>query len=368
MLPALLLTLHLAAPLAAPPPTASTALAAGPQVSPQAERPQGEPAPPTPSPEAFLRTADRLRLPDPHPPRAAGYDFAAGLYKRLAVALRAWPGHGHARAVGRSVDGRTLWAFTVRSPREPVRHRVLVLASLHALEWLGAEVAVALLERTLPAPPPGVALTVVPLANPDGRAYAEADLLEGRIEAYRRGNANGVDLNRDWSTHRSSDVVWSRLPLTRRHYFSSPGPLSQPETQALDRLAAEGVDVVVSLHAFGGYIYLPWSGRRARPDDYAQMKALGEVMAEAQPGVPYRVMQLSRWLFTFRALGSELDHMHAVHGAQSFLIELGRPTLRPGTWQEPFRWYNPPDKSRPVAAGVAALEALLRELGSGFRL
>lgn len=318
-----------------------------------------------PDDEAFLRWAHRQVEPAEHPARAEGYDFAAGLFHRVAELEREWPGHVAITRLGKSVDGRPLWAFAVRDPGEEVHDRVLVYAQLHALEWIGAEVAVALLEQVVPDPPPGVELVVVPVSNPDGRYYAEQDLLNDRVRSYRRANANGVDLNRDWSVHRESDNLWAHLPFTKRYYYTSPAPLSQPETQALDRLAATGFDVTISLHAYGGYIYAPWAGRWARTDEHHAYMELGTIMAESQPNRPYRVMQLSHWIFFFRALGTELDHMHAVHGSKSFLIELTRSGIRPlkpKTWRDYFRWYNPEDKTPHVEDGVGAVLGLLRYL------
>ncbi|MCB9766347.1 MAG: hypothetical protein H6739_41615 [Alphaproteobacteria bacterium] len=316
---------------------------------------------------SFVRWSSRQDLPAEHPARAEGYDFAAGLYQRLAAVAEAWPGRVSVERLGKSVDRRPIWAFTVRDPSVEVRRRVLVYAQLHALEWIGAEVAVALVEQLAPNPPPGVEVVIVPLANPDGRFYTEQDLLDGRVRSYRRANANGVDLNRDFAVHRENDNLWSKLPLTRRYYYASPAPLSQPETQAIDALAATGFDVTISLHAYGGYIYVPWAGRWTRTADHAEMMALGEVMAAGQPNRPYRVMQLCRWIFFFRALGTELDHMYATYGSNSYLIELTRSgirPLRPRTWRDYFRWYNPVDPTPHVEDGVGALMALVRHLSA----
>jgi hypothetical protein len=310
---------------------------------------------------SFLEWQGTLPPAPEKPARVGTYGFAADLWVRSAAVLRAWPGRVRAEVFGRSVQGRPLWAFTVRDPTGPVEERVLVFAQLHAMEWIGAEVAVALLERIADDPVPGVETVIVPLANPDGRARAEDDLLAGDPRAWRRANANGVDLNRDFAVNRDTDVVWSRLPFTRGFYATSPAPLSQPETRALDALAARGIEASVSLHAFGGYIYYPWSGRWAAVEDQARLHELGTRMSQAQPH-PYRTMQLCHWIFFFRALGSELDHMYQVHGADSFLIELTRSgiTANPSTWRDLWRRYNPEPMSPHVEDGVSAILALLR--------
>lgn len=316
----------------------------------------------------YLRWVRGKELPETHPDRARDYDFTAGLHGRIAEQLTRWPGRVEATRMGRSVERRPIWAFAVRDPGVPVQQRVLVFAQLHALEWIGAEVAVALLEQLAQAPPPGVEVVIVPIVNPDGRWRAEQDLLDGSVRSYRRANANGVDLNRDFATNRESDVIWSRLPFTRRYYGTSPGPLSQPESQALDALVADGdFDVSVSLHAYGGYIYVPWAGKWENTPDHQALVAQGRVMAAGQPGRPYRVMQLCHWIFFFRALGTELDHMYAVHGVDSYLIELTRSgikPLQPETWRDYFRWYNPVDPTPHVADGVGAISALVRHLSA----
>ncbi len=315
--------------------------------------------------DPYLRYVERLVSPSPHPARAEGYHLTAQLHQRVAAVIREHPGRVSAERYGLSVEGRRLWAVRVRDPGVETRHRLLVTAQLHALEWLGSEVAIALIEALGARPASGVEVIIIPVANPDGRANVEADLLAGEDRTYRRGNANQVDLNRDFAVNRDADVIWASLPYTRRYYQTSPEALSQPETRALDALAeAAGVDFSVSLHAFGGMIYLPWAGQRARHPNHDALMALGQVMAQGQAR-PYRVTQLGRWSFFFRALGTELDHMSERLGASSFLIELGRPGVRPlapDTWRDPFRWYNPEDPTPHIEDGLGAVLALARHL------
>ena len=68
--------------------------------------------------------------------------------------------------------------------------------------------------------PPGTALVIVPVANPDG--LARGRVWDGRL------NANGVDLNRNWACNWSPDAYWQQARV-------NPGAsaFSEPETQAL---------------------------------------------------------------------------------------------------------------------------------------
>ncbi len=300
--------------------------------------------------------------PAPHPEPA--YHFAAELYAAIAPWVAERPGVVAPFELGRTRENAPIWGFRLRDPAVPVRGRLLVFANLHALEWVPSEVALAFLEDFAGAPIAGVEVVVVPSVNRDGRARVERDLLADR-RVYRRGNAAGVDLNRDFAHHRESPAIW-KLLIPRR-YAVSPSSLSQPETRAVAALAAaEPFDAAVSLHAFGGFFFYPWAGRFARAPDAAEHHRLGRLMQAAMARHPYRPRQLSRWGFFFRGLGMEVDHLYAEHGTYSFLIETTRSGLRgPADLAVPFRLYNPVDPAPHAAEGVRYLRALAAELSTG---
>jgi protein MpaA len=88
---------------------------------------------------------------------------------------------------------------------------VLVVGCIHGNEPAGMAIASALI-RT--APPVGVNLWVVPDLNPDGVARGT------------RGNADGVDLNRNFPWR------WQGLGAPGSPYYAGPRPLSEPESVA----------------------------------------------------------------------------------------------------------------------------------------
>ena len=312
-----------------------------------------------PEVSTYLRWARRQTTVE-HPEPA--YRFEADVHAEILPLVEAMPERITPVRVGRSVENRPIWGFRVREHRTPVTRRLLVFANIHALEWITTEVAVGFLGEIAAHPPPGVEVVVIPILNPDGRAKVERDLLEGR-DVYRRGNLGNVDLNRDFAVNRDAKAVWRHV--IPRRYVTTEAPLSQPESQALDRLAArEGFDVAVSLHAYGGWLFHPWAGDWARPADQKTFERLGREIQRGQGARAYNVKQLGRWAFFFRGHGMELDHLYGEHGTLAFLWELtrGRSPLAPRTWRTAFRMYNPPDPSRAVQRDVGGLRGLAAAL------
>ncbi|MDX6454016.1 MAG: murein peptide amidase [Gaiellaceae bacterium] len=135
----------------------------------------------------------------------------------LALAASVWVPARFARSavagsrvvlLGRSLDGRPIRAVEVG---DPAGTRVLVVGCIHGNECAGVAIAERL-ERTSPR---GVDLWIVPVLNPDGRA------------ADTRGNAHGVDLNRNFPWR------WRRMT---GFYESGARPLSEPEARIAYRL------------------------------------------------------------------------------------------------------------------------------------
>jgi protein MpaA len=111
--------------------------------------------------------------------------------------------------LGRSVEGRPIAAFQVGDPG--AARRELVVGCIHGDETAGIAIA----RRLLHASPVALDLWVVPTLNPDGAA------------AGTRGNARGVDLNRNFPWH------WKRL---KGRVYSGPRPLSEPESRIAYKL------------------------------------------------------------------------------------------------------------------------------------
>jgi len=308
--------------------------------------------------DRYLRWVQRL----PHEQNPEAVRFVSELHRSLAPWVVQRPGVVRPFVIGRSVEKRPIWAFRVSRPATEIHSKVLIFAGIHALEWISTETATSFLASLIQLPPEGVEVVVIPLLNPDGRHRVEEDRLAGR-QIYRRGNARKVDLNRDFAVNREVRAIWHHV--IPGYYSHSKKPLSQPESRALDRLLREQFDVAISLHSFGGFVYTPWAGLWERPKDWDTLHRLGTVMSQAQGAHAYKVRQLSRWGFFFRAQGAEIDHIYGQYGTLAYLIELSRSGInpfRPHTLRDQFYWYNPQYPDRHVEKGMDALRALVHTL------
>jgi protein MpaA len=119
------------------------------------------------------------------------------------------------RELGRSLEGRPITAVERGTPGGT---RVVVIGVIHGDEDDG----VAILERLATVPvPEGIDLWLVESMNPDGQA------------AQQRGNANGVDLNRNFPYR------WGPIGAPGDPEYAGSGPASEPETQAIVDLVDE---------------------------------------------------------------------------------------------------------------------------------
>jgi murein peptide amidase A len=154
----------------------------------------------------------------------------------LALLFLCWPADlasaADRRVIGHSVQGRPI--VSVRSGSPDAAMRILVVGAVHGNEAAGMRIARRLIAAGAPR---GAELLVVPTLNPDGLA------------AGARGNARGVDLNRNFP------FDW--LPLGGGEY-SGTAPLSEPESRAAHRLILRTEpDVTIWFHQPFGLIDRP---------------------------------------------------------------------------------------------------------------
>ena len=185
----------------------------------------------------------------------------------------------HGEVVGTSVQGRAIRLVRVGDPAAP--RKVLVVGCIHGTERAGLPVLKALRAAE---PPVGVQLLLLDELNPDGCARGT------------RGNAHGVDLNRNfpWDWHRLDGV-----------YESGPRPSSEPETRAAEALILrEKPDVSIWFHQHLDWVDLQPGSNRALMLRYAAIAGLRAVRTPLLAGT------VARWT------------NHRLPGRSAFVVEL----------------------------------------------
>jgi protein MpaA len=135
--------------------------------------------------------------------------------------------------IGHSVQGRAISPIVLGSPA--AAHRVLVVGCIHGTETAGEAVTRRLVaERQLVT---GAEIVVVNAVNPDGCVHGT------------RGNAHGVDLNRNFPSN------WAQIGRRGDLQWSGPGPLSEPESRYVVALVkALRPDVTIWFHQPQGVV------------------------------------------------------------------------------------------------------------------
>ena len=145
--------------------------------------------------------------------------------------------------------------------------RVLVIGVIHGNEDAG----VAIVDELRAEPvPDGVELWIVESMNPDGQA------------AQQRGNANGVDLNRNFPYN------WGPIGVPGDSQYAGIGPASEPETQAIINFMTQlQPDITVWYHQ-DLFVVNPSQGREGRVRErYAQLTGLpmGQITGGTYTGI-----------------------------------------------------------------------------------
>jgi predicted deacylase len=277
--------------------------------------------------------------------------------------------------IGETVRGREIRAVVVgrEPPGDGARSRVLLTGNVHGAEVIGSEVALAVVERLCDPEPDGAAsdlldladVTVVPAVNLDSRHVAVTDFLAGRWRCRApRGNANGVDLNRNFPFPKGAKDVWYPLSGTTIRWlpwYRGPAPLSEPEARAVADLGrAERFAAAINLHSVSRKFLYPYCYSHREPADLAAFLAMGEAYVSAQPRHRYVIKQSRSW---YAILGDLDDYLYDTFGTLSVTVELSTPFAgvgrNPLRLLCPFAAMNPRDPAPSIENNVDAILATL---------
>ena len=184
-----------------------------------------------------------------------------------------------------SREGRPIRAVKMGKGSGATRRGVLLLGGLHARELLNPDALIyfaynlafaykqnkdyVLGGRTYTAAFVKVIIEnmdifILPLANPDGRAY----VLDPNGNRMWRGNrapnpgkaCKGVDINRNFDFLWSSGIKTSPDPCNPNQIYKGPSAFSEPETRNVRKLLDDFPHIVgmIDVHSFSGFVMYPW--------------------------------------------------------------------------------------------------------------
>ena len=259
----------------------------------------------------------------------------AGLYKD-AEAVERIVRDLHARhpevtslvELGRTRKERPILALRIAGPGpDPPERRpsVLLNAGHHGKELLSIEFALdaltSLLDRGTHSAQAarwlaGLAIWVVPLVNPDGNmAYVH------RAARHGRKNGEGVDLNRNYPFRWGALGERGSRSVKTSPWYRGPAPASEPETQAMMRLADQERFVAsLSFHTNGTLILTPYTIDGVDNPEPDEALPLAQELAAAAGmqsiGRPYKVKRKM-----YSVDGTDQDWLRAAHGTVAFIVE-----------------------------------------------
>jgi carboxypeptidase T len=318
--------------------------------------------------EAMGYGVEQLELTEPYLSTFAtaaavtGYHTVATLEQDLRRLVEEHPEIAELHQIGRSVEGRPLWALRIGERRGSAR-KVAFLGCHHAREWISVEIpyrlAEHLLENSSSEPVQGWLqegeVWVAPMVNPDGHEHTRTvNRLWRKNRRRNPGGSIGVDPNRNYG------YMWGTLDISTSSRVPSdetyigPRAFSEPEVRAVRNLVArEFFGGVLSYHSYSQLILFPW-GYTFDPiedeADHDEMRGLAEGMERLirdVHGETYTAQQSSQLYLT---AGDTADWVYGEFDVPAFTIELRPATAMEGGFILPAGQIEPCwEENRPAA-------------------
>ncbi|MFC9706018.1 M14 family zinc carboxypeptidase [Streptomyces sp. NPDC056943] len=287
------------------------------------------------------------------------YSGPNGLKQEILDTARANPGITKVVSIGKTLKGQDILALKVSKGAARVKDgskpATLYLSNQHAREWITPEMTRRLLHHYLDGYGKDERITrivdstelwFVLSANPDGYDFTHADPENRQWRKNLRDNdgdgriasGDGVDLNRNFAYKWGYDNEGSS-PDPADETFRGTGPMSEPETKALDAFQKRiGFSYGINYHSAAQLLLygVGWQVATDTPDDVALKSLAGTPQKSAVPG--YRPQVSSELYIT----NGEADgHAANVNGMQMFTPEMS--TCATASRVDPNDAWNPAD-------------------------
>jgi hypothetical protein len=232
------------------------------------------------------------------------FDEPGGIRDELYDIASNHPSIVKLEVIGHSLQGREIIALKVtknaRKARDGSRPAVFYMATIHAREWIAAEVGRRLLRHYVDNYGKDAEVTslvdtrelwFVPIANPDGYQYAfDVERLWRKNLRDNNGDdqitpGDGVDLNRNYDEKWNYDNEGSSSNFSADDYRGTSAA-SEPETVAIQNLLKRlPFRFMVTYHSYGELLLYMWGFQVQTPtaDDPIYVAMSG---TDAKPAIP----------------------------------------------------------------------------------
>ncbi|MFE4614620.1 M14 family zinc carboxypeptidase [Streptomyces sp. NPDC056747] len=268
------------------------------------------------------------------------YSGPNGLKQEILDTARDNPGITKVVSIGKTLKGQDILALKVskgaQRAKDGSKPATLYVSNQHAREWITPEMTRRLLHHYVDSYGKDERITrivdstelwFVLSANPDGYDFTHADPENRQWRKNLRDNdgdgriasGDGVDLNRNFAYKWGYDNEGSS-PDPADETFRGTGPMSEPETKALDAFQKRiGFSYGINYHSAAQLLLygVGWQVATDTPDDVALKSLAGTPQKSAVPG--YRPQVSSELYIT----NGEADgHAANVNGMQMFTPEM----------------------------------------------
>ena len=267
------------------------------------------------------------------------YNAPGGIRDELAATAARHPTIAKLVTLGNSLRGVPIQAIKLtkgaRNVPDGARPSVLYAGAQHAREWITPEMNRRLMHYYVDNYGTDAEIThlldttevwILPVANPDGYDYTftEGNRLWRKNLRDNNGDGqitvgDGVDLNRNFAEKWGFDNEGSAEDPADDTY-RGPSPMSEPETQALNRLFQRiGFEFFVNYHSAAELLLygIGWQVDTISPDDQISIAMAGD---DAHPAVPGYDPDISAELYTTN--GDTDTHAQARFGTIGFTPEM----------------------------------------------
>lgn len=219
-------------------------------------------------------------------PMPKGYHTVDQINADMQALANANPGFVKLVEIGKSLEGRSIFALNITSKPGQGLPAVRINAGQHARELPTVELADRLMHQLVEGYGKDAHITdlvdnrdiwVVPIVNPDGRTKVQQGDDMWRKNTRKLGlGAYGVDTNRNCDDHWSGgdSEKWA-------DDYHGTAPFSEPESQAIrDLCAKEHFKISLDVHNYAGMVLWPPGYTSQVSKDEPTFKAIGSQLAD----------------------------------------------------------------------------------------